>query len=122
MHTWSMYYWVSAIENVLIEVCSEVASETMNLRLFLLASEDNSIKHLHALLSPLWYFLEFNCIWIRYMPKSENFLWFVTAREVSTINLDDIGKLEWIELLINRDSCTHTLLHIKLNLIPYNLT
>jgi len=56
------------------------------------------------------------------MPKSENFLWFVTAREVSTINLDDIGKLEWIELLINRDSSTHTLLHIKLNLIPYNLT
>ncbi len=85
VHTRSVLGWICAIEDILIELGSEIPSEAMYLSLLLSDSEDNFVELLHASFLTLTVLLDFFhdriIIWlrIRNVPESKDFLCLVAA-------------------------------------------
>lgn len=87
MHAWSVLGWICAIEDVLIELGSEISAEAMYLCLLLCNSEDNFVELLHASILTLAVFLYFFHdriiirLRIRNVSESKDLLSLVSAWE-----------------------------------------
>ena len=90
---------VNAVEDVLVQLGREVASETMDLGLRLKHSELKIAVLTHRLVLSLLQIFQLLLVWVGQVAESEDVFRLGTAGVRSIVNLDDVRKLVWVKLL-----------------------
>ena len=121
VHTWRVRRWIYRIVDVLVELCGEVASEAVDLALRCFHSKCELRVALQRAFGIAWQELEVFIVWVRQVAEREDLLGFLSARIRRVVDLDDVGQLEGIQLLRERNAPSDSLLRVELDLIPQNL-
>ena len=95
---------LSAVENVLVELCGEVARESMDLTLHLLDSKIKATVMSHRLSFSLWQILELFLIGVGQVTEGENILALFSTRVRRAVNLYYVGELVRVQLLREADA------------------
>ena len=122
LHAWSVLACVDTVEDILVQLSSEVACESVDLALRLLDGEGEAAVHAHRLIHTLRKVFELFLVGVGQMAESEDVTGFGTARERGTVDLDDVGKLIRMILLLLANAARDALVGVHANLVPKYLT
>lgn len=100
VHSWCVLLRLDAVEDFLVQLCSEVPSKSMQFRLCLLHDEALTIIHSKVLITSLRQFLKFFLVRVRQVSESKHVLWVITTRICCAVNLHDIRQLKRVQLLL----------------------
>ena len=117
-----MFARIDAVKDILVQLSSEIASETMELLLSLFDNEVETAILPHALGGSLGQGLEFLSIGVGQMAEGKDVLALKATRVGGTIDLHDVGKLIRMLLLLGTDAARHALVGIGPDLVPEDLT
>ena len=96
LHAWSVLTRVNAVEDILVQLGREVASETMDLGLRLQYSERKIAVLAHRLVLSLLQIFQLLLVWVGQVAESEDVFGLGTTGVRRVVNLDDVWKLVWV--------------------------
>ena len=122
LHTRGVLARIDAVEDILVQLSSEITSEAMELLLSLFDHKVETAILPHALGGSLGQGLEFLSIGVGQMAEGKDVLALKAARVGGTVDLHDVRKLIRMLLLLGTDTAGHTLVGIGPDLVPEDLT
>ena len=121
LHTRGVLRRLSTVENVLVELCSKVARESVDLTLHLLNSEVKAAIKAHRLSFSLWQILQLILIRVGQVTESENILALFSTGVRRAVDFHYVGELVRVQLLREADTTRDALVCIDTHFIPKHL-
>ena len=104
MHAWGVLRRLGTVEYVLVELCSKVARESVDLSLHLFNSEVKAAVMAHRLSFSLWQIFQLFLIRVGQVTEGENILALFSTRVGCAVDLHYVGELVRVQLLREADT------------------